>query len=275
VRIIRPHDRNVGLAAGLLAVAAAHCCGPAQAQTDLAAHYAISLAGIPIGEGDWTVEIGKDRYTSRASGAFVGIWRALIGGNVSATTRGVSRQGRPLPTSYEADFALDEDIDEVRVVFHDGVASEPQIKPSPLPARPDRVPLTDAHLRGGIDPLTAGLVPAAATGEALAPAACQRTLPVFDGGHRYDLALSFKRMDKIKPESGYQGPVVVCAMIYQPVAGHSPSGYRVRYLARARGMEMWLAPFNGTRFLAPVRISIPTVLGAAVVEATRFESATK
>jgi hypothetical protein len=37
-------------------------------------------------------------------------------------------------------------------------------------------------------------------------------------------------------------------------------------------MEMWLAPIDGTRLLAPFRISVPTLLGLAVLEATRFES---
>src|SRR5262249_58489516 len=42
-------------------------CGPAHAQTKLTARYALSLADIAIGEGDWAVEITKDRYTAQSS----------------------------------------------------------------------------------------------------------------------------------------------------------------------------------------------------------------
>jgi len=34
--------------------------------------------------------------------------------------------------------------------------------------------------------------------------------------------------------------------------------------------EVWLAPLAGTRILVPFRISVPTPVGEAVVEATQF-----
>jgi hypothetical protein len=244
----------------------------AHAQATLTAHYGLSLAGIEIGAGDWSVDIDKDRYTARSSGRLFGMWRALLGPDISATTRGAASQGHLAPTSYVANFSSDDTIDDVRMVLRDGIVSEVEAKP-PIPASPDRVPLTAADLRGAIDPLTAGLIPVPGTGDVLAPAACQRTLPIFDGTHRFDLTLSFKRMDMIKAETGYQGPGVVCGMSYRPVAGYNMDAFRVNYLKKARDMEMWFAPMAGTRLLAMLRISIPTVLGIAVLEATRFETA--
>jgi hypothetical protein len=66
---------------------------------------------------------------------------------------------------------------------------------------------------------------------------------------------------------------VVCGMSYRPVAGYNTGAFRVNYLEKARDMEMWFAPIAGTRLLAMFRISIPTMLGIAVMGATRFESA--
>ena len=65
-------------------------CGPAHAQTKLTARYALSLAGIAIGEGDWAVEITKDHYTAQSSGRFLGIWRVMLGSDISAVTHGTS-----------------------------------------------------------------------------------------------------------------------------------------------------------------------------------------
>jgi hypothetical protein len=134
--------------------------------------------------------------------------------------------------------------------------------------------MTEAHRRGVVDPLTAGLIPAPATGDILSPAACQRTLPMLDGGHRFDMALAFRRVDAVKMKPGYSGPVVVCGMTYRPISGHSPTRWRVKHLIGREGMEMWLAPIEGARLLAMFRISIPTMIGTAVLNATRFESAT-
>jgi hypothetical protein len=37
-------------------------------------------------------------------------------------------------------------------------------------------------------------------------------------------------------------------------------------------MEVWLAPVAGTRVLVPYRVSVPTPLGPAVLQATQFVS---
>jgi hypothetical protein len=247
-------------------------CGSAYAQSTLTARYRLLLAGIEIGAGDWSVDIDKDRYMANSSGQLLGMWRVLLGPDISATTHGTASPGHLAPTSYVANFSSDATIDDVRMMLRDGIVSEVEAKP-PIPASPDRVPVTAANLRGAIDPLTAGLVLVAGAGDVLAPAACQRTLPIFDGTHRFDVALSFKRMDRIKAETGYQGPSVVCGMSYRPVAGYNTDAFRVNFLLKARDMELWLAPIAGTRLLAMFRIALPTALGIAVLEATRFESA--
>ena len=41
--------------------------------------------------------------------------------------------------------------------------------------------------------------------------------PLFVVRQRFDLALSFKRMDRSQAEKGYDGPVVVCAVRYVPL----------------------------------------------------------
>jgi hypothetical protein len=257
-------------AVGIAAVALLWLGGLAQAQAKLTARYTLSMADIAIGEGDWAVEIGKDRYTTQSSGHFFGLWRAMLGSDVSAAARGTANQGRLVPTSYLANFASDDHINDVRVMFRDGAVSELETKPT-IPDGPDRVPVTNALLRGVVDPLTAGLMAAPASGDVLSPASCQRTLPIFDGSQRFDMALSFKRMDTVKADTGYRGPAIVCAMTYRPVAGYSPGAFRTNYLKKNRDMEMWLAPVPGTRLLAVFRISIPTMLGTAVLRATAFD----
>jgi len=229
--------------------------GRAWAEIRLMAHYVISVAGVAVGEGTWSVEIDTRRYAARADGSFTGVWRVLAGGDVFSATRGSVGRGGLAPTHYEANFALDEALDAVRMDLRDGTVTDLDVRPA-LPDLPDRVPVTAAHRIGVVDPLTAGLMPVPGTGDMLSAAA------------------SFKRMDAVAAEQGYQGPVVVCAMMYQPISGHSPTGWRVSHLTGKRGMEMWLAPIDGTRLLAPFRISVPTLLGLAVLEATRFESTT-
>jgi hypothetical protein len=132
-------------------------CAPALAQSSLTAHYTLVLAGITIGEGDWEVEIDKSIYKAKSSGRLFGLWRAILGGDVSAVTHGTATQGHLVPSSYVANFSSDDDIDDVRMGPRNGVVSELEAKP-PIPHSQDRIPVTAADLRGVIDPLTAGLI---------------------------------------------------------------------------------------------------------------------
>jgi len=95
---------------------------------------------------------------------------------------------------------------------------------------------------------------------------------VFDGRLRYDLQLAFKRMDTVKADKGYAGPVVVCAVYFTPVAGYIPTRAAMKYLSKQRDIEVWMAPIAGTRMLVPFRAQGPTPIGTAVLEATEFVS---
>jgi hypothetical protein len=59
---------------------------------------------------------------------------------------------------------------------------------------------------------------------------------------------------------------------YQPLAGHRPDRAAIRQLTQTRDLDIWFAPIAGTRVLAPFRISIPTTIGTAVLQATQFVS---
>jgi hypothetical protein len=146
-----------------------------------------------------------------------------------------------------------------------------ELAATPPPSQ-DRVPVTAANRRAIVDPLTAALFSAAIASETLSQEACRRTLPIFDGHQRYDLKLAFKRMDKVTAEKGYAGPVVVCSVSYEPIAGHRASIPLVKYLSENRDMEMALAPIAGTRLLAPFRLSVVSMLANLTVEANRFET---
>jgi hypothetical protein len=128
------------------------------------------------------------------------------------------------------------------------------------------------HLRGVTDPMTASLVRIPGNGDPVNPAACHRSTAIFDGRMRYELTLAYKRMERVKLDQSYEGPVVVCAIYFKPIAGYLPERVAIKYLAAQRDMEVWLAPIAGTRVLVPYRFSIPTPFGTGVLQATQFNA---
>ena len=155
------------------------------------------------------------------------------------------------------------------MVLANGNIKEFAIEPEP-PVDPDRLPITDAHRRGVYDPMTGSLLRVPGTGEVLTPEACHTGAAVFDGRMRYDLKLDFKRMETVRAEKGYQGPVVVCSIYFTPVAGYIPDRPVIKYLTTQRNIEIAFAPVAGTRILVPFRMIIPTPLGVAMLQATQF-----
>jgi Protein of unknown function (DUF3108) len=241
----------------------------AHAQGTLDASYTISFARIPVGEITATVVFGDREYAISARARAGGVMKVVsVDGEASFNTRGTIKDGHLVPTDFTSKIVSNAETSDVTMVLDEGDVKELSAVPPPSQ---DRVPVTAANRRGIVDPLTAALFSAAAAGETLAKDGCRRTLPIFDGHRRYDLKLAFKRMDKVTAEKGYAGPVVVCSVRYEPIAGHRASRF-VKYLSEGREMEMALAPITGTRLLAPIRLSVVNMLANLMIEANRFET---
>ena len=241
----------------------------AQAQGRLEAQYTASIAGIPIGSGNWTIDIGEGQYSASASGTTTGLLRAFTGGHGSSTARGTLNGGRLVSSIYAATISTRKKSDDIRLVIANGAVKDSKVTP-PQDPNPDRLPITDAQRQNVFDPMTASLVRVAGNGDMLVPEACRRTVSVFDGRLRYDLEMAYKRMDQVKAEKGYAGPVLVCSVYFTPVGGHDPTRSAIKYLTKQRDMEVWLAPVARTRMLVPFRAQGPTPIGQAVLEADQF-----
>jgi hypothetical protein len=246
--------------------------GGARAEGRLEAHYSASLAGLPIGKGSWVVDIGDGNYTAAASGATTGLIKVFVGGRGRGATQGTMANGKPVASNYSATLKAGKHTDEIRMTVAAGAVKDFEVEP-PEDPNPKRIPVTEAHRHGVMDPMTASLVVMPGTGEMTTPQACERSLAVFDGKMRYDLKLAYKRTEKVKAEKGYSGPAVVCSVAFAPVAGYIPSRAAIKYLAKSDNIEVWLAPIAGTRVMVPFRAQVQTPFGLGVVEATRFVSA--
>jgi len=240
------------------------------AQARLDASYEVSLAGITIGKGNWVIELGDDQYSAAAVGGSSGLLRAVSTGQGSGGSQGRIVKGQLQPASYTVTISTSNKTETIRMALAGGNIKDYSIDLQP-PEDPFRIPVTDAHKRGVSDPMTASLVHVPGTGDPVSADACTVTSAVFDGRMRYDLSMEFKRVEAIKVD-GYQGPVVVCAIYFAPVAGYNPERSAIKYLAAQRHMELWLAPIAGTRVLVPYRLTIPTPLGTGKLEATRLIS---
>lgn len=265
------HVSRGGLAAGLpiLATALGLWSGAAAAQGKVDARYEATLAGIEVGKGAWVIEIDDDQYSASATGATSGVMQAFSSGHGSGESQGRIIGGQFVPFSYTAATTSAKKSETIRMTLSGGNLKDTVIEPQP-PFDADRIPVTDAHRRGVLDPMTGSLLMVGGTGDPMSPDSCRTSTPIFDGRMRYDLKLDYKRTEMVKAEKGYQGPALVCAIYFTPISGYIPDRAAIKYLIQQRKMEVWLVPIPGTRVLAPFKLKIPTPLGSAELEATQF-----
>jgi Protein of unknown function (DUF3108) len=265
-----PASRLLRALGGLCALAFVLAPMPsAFAQGKLEAHYEATLAGIPVGRGAWAIDISDDSFSASAAGGTSGLLKAFASGSGTGAAQGRVVNGALVSTNYNASTTTSKKTEAIRMILVNGSVKDFAIEPEP-PVDPDRIPVTEAHRRGVFDPMTGSMLRVPGNADPLGPEACRSTTSIFDGRMRYDLKLDFKRMETVRSEKGYQGPVVVCAIYFAPVAGYIPDRPVIKYLTAQRNMEIAFAPVAGTRVLVPFRMVIPTPLGTAMLEATQF-----
>lgn len=240
---------------------------PGASKATLEADYTITAASVPVGKAAWTTSITGDRYVSRAVGRAGTAITFFFSGQASVETQGVLRKGMLQPEAFAAKVAGDDDKADIKMSLTDGTVSALSVTP---PDTLDHVPVTADQLHGVVDPLSALLIGSAGAGPLGARESCQRTLPIFDGRRRYDLGLSYKRLDRVETAIGYRGSVVVCAVTLRAISGQRRGSPLVTYATDGREIELWLAPLGATRMRAPVRFSIASLLGNLVIAADRF-----
>jgi hypothetical protein len=243
--------------------------GPASAQGKLEARYTASLAGIPIGKGSWLVEIADTHYSAAATGTTTGLMHLFTDGHGASNTHGTLQGGKWLSAIFASTIAAGKKTDQVRITIANGNVKDYTVDP-PQDNAPERIPITEEHRKDVLDPMTASLLRVPGNGDPVKAEACHQAVAVFDGRLRYDLQLEFKRIEQVKAEKGYAGPVVVCSVYFTPIAGFIASRSAIKYLTKLREIEVWMAPVAGTRVLVPFRVQGPTPIGQAVLQADEF-----
>ncbi|MFZ5693124.1 MAG: DUF3108 domain-containing protein [Pseudomonadota bacterium] len=238
------------------------------AQARLEASYLVTLAGVKLGEGSWSVDVTEDRFSAEAKGATSGLAKFFSSGHGTTASRGAIRNGQLIPASYAIFVKWGRKSEDLRMKIADGAVKELTIVPQMI-EQPDRIPVTEAHKRNVLDPMTGALLRVPGKGDLMAPEVCKQHAPIFDGRMRYDLTLAFKRIEQVQVP-GYSGPALVCAIYFAPLAGYVPDRAAVKYLINQRDMETWLVPIAGTRVLVPYKVVIPTPVGQGVLQATQL-----
>ena len=255
-----------------LAVTLAGASAKAAETTDFRATYAITLGGTVIGHATASSTISGESYVAAVKGSTSGMSRMVSDATAEMSGAGKIAGKRIMPSSFELETVENGFGTHVRMAMRSDHVTDLVAVPS-LSEAPDRIPVTQSHKTGVVDPLSAFLVPMDRPGGPLGRLACSRRIKVFDGWTRFDVELSFKGMRAVDGgDDMYAGQVVVCGARFIPVAGHRLGGDTLDDFIDNDRVEVWLVPIDNTALLVPFRIVLGTRWGDLVVYATRFKT---
>ncbi len=251
----------VGIAATLLGA------GAARADV-LHVTYRVSLIGLPIGAVNLMADLTPTSYSIQGDAKLTGLARVFTNARGASAGKGAIIEGHVSPATFATIAASSNMTRTIRMALAGNAVTGVDISP-PFEDKPDRVPLGPGDEKGVVDPAGAVIITAPASGPIVSPAACDRKVPIFDGYTRFDIDLTYVGERRVTAK-GYDGPVVVCAARYVPIAGHRRDRPATKFMADNKDLEVWLAPIEHDHVLIPFRVSVRTMIGTTVVEATEF-----
>lgn len=260
--------------AGAAGVCALLLGGPlalADGTKSLFTRYDLSIAGIRLASFRFQSEYDDRGYSITGHGDSSRLVELIAKFKGSTKSAGAFAGLHVLPASYKLSFLSGKRKQRVEMHFSNDTIDELAVDPPQSPS-PRRIPVKPAHRIGVLDPLSAVVLPLP-EGELDGNSVCDRRLPIFDGRHRYDLVLSYKRTASApvagKPHE--RTSLFVCKVKYNPIAGHKPERKSTLYWQNSEDIEIWLAPVTKAGMLVPYRALLPTPIGMAVLSLSKLK----
>ncbi|QLF71242.1 DUF3108 domain-containing protein [Peteryoungia desertarenae] len=225
--------------------------------------YSVALGVLPIAKLSFETRIKDGRY--EIDGQFQAVGLADMVRDISAKSRVSGRHvnGTLAAERYELLYRNGRKESTYEVAFRDGVAVSTTVTPPPKPRPESWVPVTEADLKGVLDPIGALLI--SDQGDI-----CRRTIAIYDGESRIDLVLSPKNQ-RSQNTGGFKGDVTVCGVRYVPRSGYRQGRKDIEYLKSIDDIEIAFARTAQLQLYAPVYARIPTRYGTVFISATRFD----
>lgn len=227
--------------------------------------YKITFNGFDIGHFRFRAQVDAAGYSLDGKAEITALLGAFRWQGVTRTV-GTVGGDQPHPAGYSFDYESSLKSGNIRMGFRDDNVTS--LTADPPGEDQDVVPLRAQHVQGVLDPLSAVMALTRADGRA----PCGKRLAIFDGKQRFDLQLSYRGLQRISETqpSGLPSDAVVCAVRYQPIAGHKRAD-APKATPEHSGIEVTLRPVPSANLLIPTRIVVPTGAGSAVLTSERVD----
>ncbi len=232
----------------------------AHAETFRLNYEAAVLGVVVLGEASYEVTSTPTRYAVRANIRTSGAARIFDQTEITATAAGELNEAAINWARYDISHAYSGKFRRTQMTRSaSGLAAtiSPNYRDLGSP------PASDAQRRGSYDPLTGVFALGRQVG---INRACRGSVLVFDGRSHYRLAVA-PRAETTFNGGGYNGPALHCDFRYEPISGFSSNFNR----SNVPSAQAWFALPAQPGFAAPLRITVPTPVGAAQLDIRSYQ----
>jgi len=226
---------------------------PARAATTVDLIYDITMLGFNIGSVHYRIVQAGDAYTLTFDGGFGGLAGMFADASGKATTVGVIRNNKVLPSRMDQVTHWGEKERNVYVVF-DNAGNIASHGATPPYSPEGRVPVAPDMLKNVLDTQSSLLHMLPADGSAF----CNKTVRVFDGRERYDLQFS---------PAGKAEADLKCRVTPVQLGGHKVNGTK----PRAFTMSFQVIEMEGRKLAIPAKTVKPFAVGEAIIRLRRID----
>lgn len=211
--------------------------------------YSIRYFGFTIGNAWLKGDVSKSKYRLQGNIILSGIARQLAGEGGYAESVGVVTKRSLRPRKFSWRFSGRKGNSQVAVRYVRGNAQKVVAKLPPAYSD-DRVMLKAQHKRGVVDPFAAVALPYQRKPESV----CKGSRALFNGVSRFKISLRYQ---------GKDGDMIVCNVVYRPIAGH-PRRIDPEKAARRKN-TVWFKRIGGVYL--PAKAVMEGKLGNVTIEA--------
>lgn len=245
-------NRPLLLLGALLLLAAS----PAHAATTATASYVVNLGGNIIANAKFRFSDDGGAYTLSLDANVSGVAQLVASGVAKVESAGIVTGEGLRSTSFDLLTRAGGGDFTVKVQYQQANVASFMVNP-PIVNNIDRVPVERKQLNG-VNDFLASFIRKGALDKSL----CSYKARIFTGIERFDLDFRFAKDDvATSKRTGYQGPVVLCAVKYRPIAGHYTTSEITNTLAQDDRILLWFAPMGESGYAIPYRVLLSTSMG--------------
>ena len=230
------------------------------------ASYVVNLGGNIIANAKFRFDEDGSAYTLALDANVSGVAQLVASGVARVNSAGSVTGDGLRSNSFDLLTRTGDDEFVVKVQYQQGSVASFVITP-PIVNNIDRVPVERKQLTG-VNDFLASFIRKGPVDRSL----CDYRAKIFTGVERFDLDFSFAKDDvATSKRTGYQGPVVLCAIRYKPLSGHYTTSEITNSLAQDDRILLWFAPMLDTGYAIPYRVLLSTSMGDLSLVLTHLE----